>query len=68
MNDLHHGMRLAALESRREVREIENAVLCREIDAQHTADLARQAAMRRRSAVLEEWAHIVEELRSLRSL
>lgn len=66
MNDIRHGMRIAALESRREVRELENATLSRQIEAPLTTDLARQIAMSRRIAVLSEWAEVVEQLRVLR--
>jgi hypothetical protein len=60
-------MRIANLEARRELPEIERAALTREIDSPLTGALGRKTAIKRRDVVLSEWAEIVEELQALRN-
>lgn len=68
MDEVQRGRQITALEWRRQVCEIEGSVLNREMSSLETTTQARQAAMKRRIAVLDEWAEIVQELRVLRRL
>jgi hypothetical protein len=66
MDDIRYRMRVANLEARRELHEIERAALTREIDSPLTSALGRKTAIERRDAVLSKWAEIVQELQNLR--
>lgn len=67
LDDIHRRMRIANLEARRELREIERADLSRKIDSPLTTTPERKAAMERRDAVITEWAGIVEQLQVFHS-
>jgi hypothetical protein len=67
MDDIRYRMRIANLEARRELHEIERAALTREIDSPLTGTPARKSAMERRDVLLSEWAEIVDELQTLRN-
>jgi hypothetical protein len=66
IDDIRFRMRVANLEARRELHEIERAALTREIDSPLTSAPARKTAMERRDVLLSEWAEIVQELQNLR--
>lgn len=69
MDDLDNvrlRMRIANLEARRELCEIEQSALSREINAPLTSEAAREAAMERCADLMAEWDEIVAQLQSHR--
>ena len=62
---LHRRMRIANLEARRELREIEREALSRTINSPLTSLRDRHAATSRRDVLTIEWTAIVEELQAL---
>ena len=65
VDDLRRRMRIANLEARRELCEVERDALTREINSPTTSELQRRAAAKRRDDMWTEWSEIVEELRTL---
>ena len=65
LDELHRRMRIANLEARRELCEIERDALTGEINSSLTSEQARKAAARRRDLLWTEWVEIVEEMKSL---
>ena len=62
LEDIHQRMRLANLEARRELLEIEREALNRRIVSRLTSPLERQAARNARDELMAQWAEIVREL------
>lgn len=62
---LRRRMRIANLEARRELHEIERDALTRQINSRLKTPWQREEAIERRDDLLSEWAKVVEELQSL---